>query len=300
MLKRGILFVAVNILIIATITIILEVFGLRPIMNESGYDYQSLMIFCLVWGMVGSFISLALSRIMAKMMMGVKVIDPKTTASGHERFLIETVHRHAKAANIHTMPEVGIYNSPEVNAFATGPTKNRALVAVSTGLLQRMSAEEIEGVIGHEVAHIQNGDMVTMTLLQGVMNAFVMFFARIAAFAVSNMISKNNDSRNYFLEFGLIILFQIVFGILAQVVVSYFSRLREYRADRDGARLAGRPKMIAALERLSSTYELVEAPTDGKEAIACMKISGRLSGFMALLSTHPPLSTRIQRLKMMT
>ncbi len=291
MVKRIFLFGLTNILIVVTITTLLSFLGVRPYLYQHGLDIQSLAIYCLIWGFAGSFISLGLSRIMAKMMMGVKVIDPQTQDS-NERWLIEKVHNLARMASLPKMPEVGIYNSPEVNAFATGPTKSRALVAVSSGLFQRMNQKEIEGVLGHEVTHIANGDMVTMTLLQGLVNAFVMFFARIIAFAVSQNVKEQS---RYMVRFAVTILLEIMLSLLGMFVISYFSRHREFRADAGGAKLAGRDSMIAGLRKLQSMYEL----NDPKQnAVTAFKISTkRRGGLFALLSSHPPLEVRIQRLE---
>lgn len=295
MIKRIFLFVLTNILVIATITIILNLFGLdKYFAGSAGGGYGPLLLFCTIWGFGGAFISLAMSKFTAKMFMRVQVIDPQA-AMGVEGELVRTVHRLAQAAGLNKMPEVGIYNSPEVNAFATGPSKNNSLVAVSTGLLQRMNKDELEGVLGHEVAHIANGDMVTMTLLQGVINVFVMFFARVLAFAVSNALSRDEEGRNHMLEFGLIMLFQIVFGLLGMIVVNAFSRYREFRADAGGAQFAGRRKMIAALENLRNTTQLLE--TEKQASFDTLKISGK-SALAAIFSTHPDLTTRIERLKM--
>lgn len=295
--KRIFLFAVVNILVVVTVSLVLNLLGVRPYLNANGIDYQQLMVFCLVWGMAGSFISLALSRVMAKWMMGVRVIDPNTM-DPTLRGLIGTVYNLAHAAQLPAMPEVGIYESPEVNAFATGPTKSRALVAVSSGLLNRMNREEAEGVLGHEIAHIANGDMVTMTLLQGVINAFVMFFARIIAFAVANALRSNDDERSSpMIQMLVTIVCEICLSILGSMVVAWFSRLREYRADRGGAELVGRGKMVAALEALRRTVEIVD-PREN-EAIAAFKISGHRTGFRALFSTHPPLEERIMRLRQM-
>jgi len=294
MFKRVILFVVTNFLVLMTISIVMNLLGVRPYLTAQGIDYQSLMIFCAIWGMGGSFISLALSKVMAKWMMKVKVID-QNTRDPAERMLVETVQKLARGAHL-PMPEVGYYQSPEVNAFATGPTKSRALVAVSTGLLQRMNREELEGVLGHEVAHIANGDMVTMTLIQGVINAFVMFFARIAAFAVSSWMSSSSEREKgggFGVNFMLVMFFDIVFGLLGSMVVCYFSRHREFRADQGGATLAGRDKMIAALESLRRNH-LVD---NQHQAMATLKISGQPRGLMTFLMTHPPLETRIARLK---
>lgn len=294
--KRIGLFLAVNILVMVTITTILNLIGVKPYLTSYGLDYQSLVLFCLVWGMGGAFISLGLSRIMAKWMMGVKVV-PADTRDPELRELVQVVHELSKAAFLPVMPEVGIYDSPEVNAFATGPTKSRSLVAVSTGLLSRMNREELRGVLGHEVAHIANGDMVTMTLIQGVVNAFVMFLARVIAYALT--MAKSSDSEEsqgtpmsyYLVQFVL----EMVFMILGSMVVAWFSRHREYRADAGGARLAGRGSMIQALEGLKRNFENIDP--GAQPAVQALKISSRPSGFLKFFSTHPPLEERIQRLK---
>lgn len=289
--KRVFLFMAVNILIMVTLTTVMAVFGIQPYLTSYGLNYTSLAIFCLIWGFGASFISLGLSRIMAKMMMGVKVINPQTNQP-NERWLVQTVHQLAKKAGMSKMPEVGFYESPEVNAFATGPTQSRALVAVSSGLLNNMSATEAEGVLAHEVAHIVNGDMVTMTLVQGVVNAFVMFFARIASFALSSFV---DEEKAPIVRFISTIVFEIAFGILGMTVVAYFSRAREFRADAGGARLGGRAAMISALKRLQSTVERNET---AHPSLATLKISGvKGRGLAALFSTHPPLSERIAALE---
>ena len=286
--KRILLFLITNILVMLTITILVEVLGLGRGLGGGGL--AGLMIFCLVWGMAGSLISLALSRVMAKRMMGVQVIDPNSS-DPTERTLVEIVHGLARGARLPALPEVGIYDSPEVNAFATGPTKSRALVAVSSGLLGRMNRDEVEGVLGHEITHVANGDMVTMTLLQGVVNAFVLFFARVIAFAVSQNVRE--ESRGM-VNFLIVIVLQIVLSLLGALVVAAFSRWREFRADHGGATLAGTPKMIAALERLRRNAEMVDT---SHEALATLKIAGAPSRFMALLASHPPLETRIARLQ---
>ncbi len=299
MLKRITLFILTNILVIATITIVLQVLGIGHYITEAGLDYRALLAFCLVWGMVGAFISLGMSRIMAKWAMKVRVIDPRD--AGEFRGLVETVHALARKAGLRVMPEVGVYDSPEMNAFATGPTRNRSLVAVSTGLLRRMDRDQVEGVLAHEVAHVANGDMVTMTLIQGVINAFVMFFARIAAFAVTTALRRGEDSRggDHMLHFMLVMVFQIVFGLLGSIVVAWFSRLREFRADHGGAVYAGRGKMISALQALQFAYAPAARDPEDHESFETLKISGRKKGggLMALLATHPPLEERIARLR---
>jgi len=286
--KRIFLFLITNILVMLTIAILVQVLGLGRGLGGGGY--AGLLIFCFVWGMAGSLISLALSRVMAKRMMGVQVIDPNTSDST-ERTLVEIVHGLARGARLPAMPEVGIYDSPEVNAFATGPTKSRALVAVSSGLLGRMNRDEVEGVLGHEITHVANGDMVTMTLLQGIVNAFVLFFARVIAFAVSQNVRQ--ESRGM-VNFLVVIVLQIVLSLLGAIVVAAFSRWREFRADHGGATLAGTPKMIAALERLRRNAEMVDT---SHEALATLKIAGAPSRFMTLLASHPPLEERIARLQ---
>src|ERR1700722_14071474 len=227
-MKRIFLFITLNILVMVTISILLRVLGIGPYMTAYGIDYSNLMAFCLVWGMGGAFISLALSRIMAKWMMGVQVIDPNTRDSDLQQ-LLQTVHQLARGAHLPVMPEVGIYDSPEVNAFATGPTRSRALVSVSSGLLGRMKQYDIEGVLGHEIAHIANGDMVTMTLIQGVVNSFAFFLAWVLAIALTRGSDRDDDrGGNPFMQWMLMQLFQSVFMVLGMIVVCAFSRWREF------------------------------------------------------------------------
>ena len=293
MFKRIFLFVLTNILVVVSVSIVLSVLGVNHYLTASGIDYNALMIFCLVWGFVGSGISLMLSKFMAKKMMGVEVIDER----GQYAELVRKVHTLSRQAGLTKMPEVGIYRSPEVNAFATGPSKNNSLVAVSTGLLNQMDADEVEGVLAHEVAHIANGDMVTMALIQGVVNAFVMFFARIAAFALSQAMQGDRDDdrpvQSGFMYHIIVMVCEIVFSFLGMFVVAYFSRIREYRADKGGAQYAGRQKMVAALKRLQQKFEMVD---DSHENFNAMKISSK-KGLMSFLSTHPSLSDRIARLE---
>lgn len=288
-LKRIFLFSLVNILVVVTISIVASLIGVRA-GGHGALNLTSLAMYCLLWGMGGAFISLGLSRIMAKMMMGVQIFEPTDAQFGG---LVRRVHAMARNAGMTVMPEVGVYQSEELNAFATGPTKNRALVAVSTGLLDRMSEDAVDGVLGHEITHIVNGDMVTMTLIQGVVNAFVMFIARIAAFAVGQLIE---DSRmRYLARFAVTIILEIALSFLGMIVVGYFSRLREFKADYGGAKLAGKGKMIRALESLQAAMEIRDE--NQPEALATLKISGKSGGLMALMSTHPPLEERIARLK---
>lgn len=289
MAKRVFLFMVVNILILLTITItfniILAVFGIQ-LTGEQYYIW-----FYAAFGMGGAFISLAMSRFMAKKMMRVQTIDPNTR-DPMERQLLETVYDLARKARLPKMPEVGVYNSPEVNAFATGPSKSRSLVAVSTGLLQRMNKDQVEGVLGHEVAHIANGDMVTMTLVQGIINTMVLIAARAISIAVSGAV---DDRARPTVQFILFMVLQILLSILGSIVVNYFSRAREYRADAGGARIAGREKMISALKALAGTESYVDQE---HKALASLKISGNTrSTLAALFSTHPPLEVRIARLE---
>lgn len=301
--KRIGLFLLVNILVVVTISLILNLLGVKPYLTHYGLDYSSLIVFCLVWGMGGAFISLALSRLMAKWMMGVQVISPETR-DYNERSLLETVHELARAARLPAMPEVGIYASPEINAFATGPSRSRSLVAVSSGLLLKMDKDEIKGVLGHEVAHIANGDMVTMTLIQGIVNAFVMFLARVVAYAITMSGKRDNEeSQGSYLSYYLVqFVLEIVFMILGSMVVAWFSRYREFRADKGGAKLAGRDNMIRALQSLKSAFESNSESESGmmssspQSSIQALKISSRSGGFLHLFSTHPPLELRIERL----
>jgi heat shock protein HtpX len=290
MFKRIGLFLITNILIIATISIITNLLGVRHWIEAEGINYTSLLIFCGLWGFMGAFISLAMSKVMAKWMMGVRVIDPNK-ASGIERDLFTRVQRLAAAAKI-PMPEVGIYESPEINAFATGPTKSSSLVAVSTGLLNYMDSQEVDGVLAHEISHVANGDMVTLTLIQGTVNAFSMFLSRVIAFAVGRMVREDLE---FVVRIVTTIVLDILFTILGSMVVAFFSRAREFRADAGGAKLAGRESMVAALEKLR---KYANQPVDERgAAIASLKISGKKSGFMQLFSTHPPLEVRIDALR---
>lgn len=293
MVKRVLLFVLTNILVVVSVSIILSLLGVNHYLTATGIDYRALMIFCLIWGFVGSGISLLLSKFMAKTMMKVQIIDER----GQYADLVRSVHALARQAGLSKMPEVGIYQSPEVNAFATGPSKNNSLVAVSTGLLQQMDRDEVEGVLAHEVAHIANGDMVTMALIQGVVNAFVMFFARIAAFAISQAMQGDRDDdrpvQAGFMYHIIVMVCEVLFSFLGMFVVAYFSRIREFRADKGGAQYAGKQKMVAALKRLQQKFEMID---DSQENFNAMKISSK-KGLMNFLSTHPSLEDRIARLE---
>jgi heat shock protein HtpX len=294
--KRIFLFAVVNILVMLTITFVLGLLRAGHYFPRGGL--AGLAVFCLVWGFAGALISLALSRLMAKWFMGVRVIPPETN-DPELRHLVETVHHMARSAGLPN-PQVGIYDSPEVNAFATGPSKSRSLVAVSTGLLQRMGTREVEGVLGHEMAHIGNGDMVTMTLIQGVVNSFALFLAHILAFVVSQaMRSRDDRDGGGFMQYLLTHLFQIVFLILGSIVVCWFSRFREFLADAGGARLAGRENMIGALRALGrlNNPQVLAAEAQHSQSFQALKISGRPGGFLSLFSTHPPIEERIARLE---
>jgi heat shock protein HtpX len=289
--KRIFLFLLTNLAIVLTLSIVMSVLGVGNYVGAEGLDIQALAVLCLLWGMGGAFISLQMSRWIAKRATGVQLVDGRT---GRQEFdwLYATVERLTRQANL-PMPEVGVYDSGEVNAFATGPSKSRSLVAVSSGLMRSMRPEEIEGVLAHEVAHIANGDMVTMTLLQGVINAFVMFFARIVAYAVRT----GSDSRNsYALSFMVMIVLEIVLGILGSMITAWYSRQREFRADYGGATLAGRERMLGALRRLKLNHEAIDT---SHQALATLKINGT-RGWMVFFSTHPPLDQRIAALERAT
>jgi heat shock protein HtpX len=294
-MKRILLFLVVNILVVATVGILMNALGIGQYATSAGLQYAPLLAFCFIWGMVGSLISLLISKMMAKWMMGVQLV----TLEGPHYDLVDTVHKLSRRAGLTTMPEVGIYQSEEINAFATGPSRNNSLVAVSSGLLSNMSQVEVEGVLAHEVAHIANGDMVTMALVQGVVNAFVMFFSRIAAYAITQaMKSDDDDSRpNPFVQMMLVFVLDIIFGILAAPIVAWFSRYREFRADKGGADLAGKEKMIAALNALSRSYpQLVDSKVVSDSSFKSMQISSK-DGVMRLFSSHPALEDRIIALK---
>lgn len=291
-IKRISLFLLTNFLVLVTISI-----SFNLITHFLGWDqfsayYQTTLLLCAMFGFGGAFISLFISKWMAKSAYGVQII-PENTNNPELRFLLSTTHRLAQAAGLKVLPEVGIYESPDINAFATGPSRNNSLVAVSSGLLSKMSHSEVEGVLGHEIAHIANGDMVTMTLIQGVVNTFVMFLARI----VASVIADNVEERNrYWVRWAAVMVLDILFSLLGSILVNYFSRRREYRADAGGATFAGREKMIAGLRRLQSQFEMIEPDDSG---MATMKISNRSTGLAALFSTHPSLDDRIHRLEQM-
>lgn len=287
-MKRVFLFLATNLAIMLVLSVTMRLLGVEPYLNANGLNLGALLVFAGVMGMGGSLISLALSKWMAKKSVGAVVIE--APANPTEFWLVETVRRQAAAAGI-GMPEVAIFDSPDVNAFATGMNKNNALVAVSSGLLQSMTREEAEAVLGHEVSHVSNGDMVTLALIQGVVNTFVMFLSRVIGHTVDKVVFKTERGTGPAF-FVTMIAAELVLGILASIIVMWFSRRREFRADHGGATLAGRQNMIAALQRLQSAHT---APLP--ERMAAFGISGGKSGLMRLFMTHPPLEERIDALK---
>lgn len=294
-MMRIALFLATNIGILLVLSVSLRVLGVERILDEQGVgiDFTSLLIFAAVIGMGGSFLSLAISKWMAKKSTGAHVIEEPGNAT--ERWLVDTVRQQAEQAGI-GMPEVAVYDSPDVNAFATGMSRNNALVAVSTGLLHSMSKNEVEAVLAHEVSHVANGDMVTLALVQGVVNTFVVFLSRVIGVLVDRLVFK--VERGHGPAFWITaIIAEIVLGILASIVVMWFSRYREYRADEGGAALAGRQNMIAALQRLQMTYG---KPADLPDQFAAFGISGGVAGGLKkLLMSHPPLEERIAALQQM-
>jgi len=290
-MKRILLFLATNLAIIFILNITLHLLGVDRILNAqgTGLNYNALLIFAAVFGMGGAFISLAMSKWTAKRFTGAHIIE--RPANEDQRWLVETVQRLARAAGI-GMPEVAVYDSADVNAFATGMSRDKALVAVSSGLLHAMSRDEAEAVLGHEVSHVANGDMVTLALIQGVINTFVIFLSRVIGDIIDRAVFKNE--RGHGPAFWIIsIVAELVLGILASTIVFWFSRRREFRADAGGARLAGREKMIAALERLAGLHS---QPLP--DQMAAFGIAGGIGqGMRRLFMTHPPLSERIAALR---
>lgn len=290
-MKRIFLFILTNLAVMLVISIVVNLLGVGNYRSGGGLNLGALLVFSGVIGFSGAFVSLFLSKWMAKQSMGVQLVTNPVDPT--ERWLLNTVQAQANAAGI-GMPEVGIYDSPEVNAFATGWNRNNALVAVSTGLLYNMQRDEVEAVLAHEVSHVANGDMVTLTLIQGVVNTFVVFFAKIVGYFVDSMLrGENEENRGPGMgSFIAEIVAQLVFGVLASIIVSWFSRQREFRADAGSARLVGSQKMIAALERLKMNHEQSALPAE----MAASGISGG-SAMMDLLMSHPPLEQRIAALR---
>jgi heat shock protein HtpX len=292
-MKRIFYFLVTNLAIVLVLSITMRLLGVEPFLNANGLNLNSLLIFASVMGFGGAFISLAISKWSAKQMSGAITIEnPKTP---DEIWLINIVKKQSQAVGIQ-MPEVAIFNSPVVNAFATGMSRNSSLVAVSSGLLEMMTKDEAEAVIGHEISHIANGDMVTLTLIQGVVNTFVLFFSRVIGYTVDKVVFKTRQGTGpaFFIT---MIISELLLGVLASIVVMWFSRQREYRADLGGGQLAGKQKMIAALQRLKAQYESSALP----KSIAALGVSGEQGvGLKELFSTHPSLDDRIARLQQST
>ena len=290
-MQRVLLFLATNFAILIVLSIAMQVLGIDDMLaaSNAGFNTEGILAFSALFGFGGAFLSLAISKFMAKRAMGVRIIEQPSNDT--ERWIKNTVERFANQSNI-GMPEVGIFDQPQPNAFATGMSRNNALVAVSTGLLHHMDRDEVEAVIGHEIAHVANGDMITMGLLQGVLNTFVIFLSRLGGFIVDRVILKNQRGHGigYFVT---TIVFQILLSILASIITMWFSRRREFRADEGGAQLAGKSKMIRALKRLSQVSE----PLDLEGEFAAFGISGRRTGLSALFLSHPPLEQRIRHLE---
>lgn len=295
-MKRVLLFLGTNLAIIVVASITLNLLGVGSFLDESGtnLNLQALLIFCFIFGMAGSVISLLLSKKIAKWSMKVKIIEKPGNST--EEWLFRTIERQSKEAGI-GMPEIGIFEAQQSNAFATGANRNKALVAVSSGMMQRFNKDEIEAVLGHEVGHVANGDMITLALIQGVVNTFVMFLARVIGFVVDRVVLKNERGLGigYFIT---TIAAEIVLAILASTIVFWFSRRREFVADRDGARLGSRAGMINALQRLKAESQV---PNQLPESMRAFGITGgKRSGFKALFMTHPPLEDRIAALQNMS
>lgn len=291
-MKRILLFLATNLAILLVLGITLQLLGVESLLDEQGVDLnmQALLIYALVFGMGGSFISLAISKWTAKRLTGAQVIEQPSNET--EAWLVETVRRLSQSSGI-GMPEVAVFDSPEPNAFATGARRNHSLVAVSTGLLRNMNRNQVEAVLGHEVSHVANGDMVTLALIQGVVNTFVIVLSRVIGYVVDRVVFKTERGHGPAFWITAIVA-QIVIGILASIIVFWFSRQREFRADAGGARLAGRDNMVAALERLQVAAHGEPLP----DQMAAFGISGpKKSGFKQLFMTHPPLADRIAALK---
>lgn len=291
-MKRILLFVATNVAILLVLSITLRLLGVDRILNEqgTGLDLTNLLVFSAIVGFTGSLISLAISKFIAKRSMGVRVIEQPANAT--EAWLVETVRKQAEAAGI-GMPEVGIFDAPDMNAFATGPNRNNALVAVSSGLLRGMSQREAEAVLAHEVSHVANGDMVTLTLIQGVVNTFVVFLSRVIGYTVDRVVFKTERGHGPAFMITTIVA-QLVLGILASMIVMWFSRRREFRADAGGAQLAGRENMIGALERLRHGHS-TPLP-DSMQALG-INTEKKPGGLARLFTTHPPLEERIAALR---
>ncbi|MGH8121958.1 MAG: protease HtpX [Rudaea sp.] len=290
---RIFLFLLTNLAIMLVLSVVASIFGLdRWAYTHSGINLTGMLVFCALFGMGGSFISLLLSKTLAKMSVGAQVIAEPRNAS--EKWLFDTVGHHAQNVGI-GMPEIAIYDAPEMNAFATGASKNHALVAVSTGLLNSMNHDQVAAVLGHEITHVANGDMVTLALIQGVVNTFVMFLARVLGSLIDGMLSGNRDREGGGYGIGYFVItmaLQTVLGVFATMIVMWFSRWREFRADAGGARLGGRNNMISALQTLSANHGPAQLP----KAVQAFGISGQ-SGLSRLFMSHPPIDERIAALR---
>jgi len=285
MFKRVFLFLATNFAVLVLLSIVMSIFNVNP------QQFTGLLVMATVFGFGGSLFSLMISKWVAKRSTGAHVIEQPRNES--EQWLVATVRRQAEAAGI-KMPEVAIYDAPEINAFATGPSRNNSLVAVSTGLLRAMNRDEAEAVLGHEVSHVANGDMVTMALIQGVLNTFVIVLARVVGRVIDSYLSGNREGGPGLGYFAIVFVLDMIFGLFASMIAMWFSRHREFRADAGGARLAGREKMIAALQRLSMTYGESTLP----KTVQAFGISGAVGhGLRRLFLSHPPLEERIQALQ---
>lgn len=290
-MKRVFLFLVTNIAIVVMLSIVASVLGINNYVSSQGINFENLILFALLMGFSGSIISLLISKKIAKWTMNLTMIDG--TEGPTEKWIYGVVEKFAQEKGIN-MPEVSIYDSPEMNAFATGPTKNNSLVAVSTGLLRNLNKDEVEAVIGHEVAHVANGDMVTLTLVQGVVNTFVIVASRVVAFTLEKFINRGDEESEgqSWVYYVSVIVLDILFGILASMIVSYYSRVREFAADKGGAELKNKQSMISALRKLGQ-----QTPGHLPEAVKSFGISGQTSSFLALFSTHPPIEKRIEALE---
>ena len=290
-MKRILLFIVTNLAVLLVLTVVARLLGIDTYLAAHGQSLQGLLVWAALFGFGGAFVSLAMSKMQAKMFMGVRVIAPQS-GDPTEQWLLSAVEHHARNVGV-GMPEVGIFNSPEPNAFATGMSRNSALVAVSSGLLQHMSRQEVEAVLGHEMTHVANGDMVTLALIQGIVNTFVLFLARVVGNIVDRAVFRSDDGRGIasYLTFYVL---QIAFGILATPIVMWFSRWREFRADRGGAHLAGTGNMIDALEELKRVHEPLPAQQFAAFGIADGAVA---SGLRRLFMSHPPLDERIAALR---
>lgn len=291
MFKRIVLFLITNLAVVFVLSIVLNLLGVGPMLNQQGLDMGNLIMFAAVFGFGGSLISLVISKWTAKRLTGARVIT--SPSSEAEVWLVETVRRQALKANI-GMPEVAIYDAPDANAFATGMNRNNALVAVSTGLLRMMDRNEVEAVLAHEISHVANGDMITLALIQGVVNTFVIVASRVAGYLVDRLIFKTE--RGHGPGFFIVsMIAQLLFGLLASIIVCWFSRQREFRADAGAAAISGREKMIAALQKLRLSADKPHLP----DQVAAFGISGNTGGGLKrLFMTHPPLEERIEALKL--